>query len=700
MYAPLVAAAPARAEPARPASAGRRLARAALLAAAVGALALGAARALGAAAAPARARWLAALGGARALPRGDAVVAGARGWLAPHATGALPAVAAGARRRRGRAMARPSLPEPTRAYPPAMLFTPRPLVKLRTADGQRKRLRLGCTLRGTFGAPGARPPVLELSAGPFSLEPLVRPLLSRGARDDRAPAGAPRTADAADADAALGGYRAYNPSLARFSRGRGFVLSFRIDWQHGCSVQPRGVPRQFDARAGERFTALLLVDGAFRPLHHRPALVLDACARAHAHARGGRAADGEADEQTIRDGARARAPALPRARPSAVPWLSGNRSGGGSSSTRLMDVRLARRPSARRGAADDDSARASTTRGDAESGGSAGGEDDELWLTYLPAADGAFALAPPSGVRAEPRDIERARACEACCFACKLSTHVARLRVDVPRARGRGAWSAQLERVTPICAPELRGRNHALFFGADGRGGPDVPKVQAWLHPALVIGAVPAPAGGGANARAGGSGGAGGDARAGGSGGAGGDARAGGSGGAGGDARAASGAARALQLDEAGDDGAMGPSCKRLRFAGTTSLVRVTLGARGPHGRAAALLGVGHAHHGRAHSVAYFGSHYMHFFYALDAAPPHALLAHSAEWCLPHSASDARCEAVQFVTGLELAPDGRTVLLAYGVNDCESKLAVLPLERVRRMLTPNATGPSGSTGHF
>ena len=43
----------------------------------------------------------------------------------------------------------------------------------------------------------------------------------------------------------------------------------------------------------------------------------------------------------------------------------------------------------------------------------------------------------------------------------------------------------------------------------------------------------------------------------------------------------------------------------------------------------------------------------------------------------------------QFVSGLALA-NGTDVLLSYGVNDCEARLAALPLERVWGLLRPLA----------
>ena len=88
------------------------------------------------------------------------------------------------------------------------------------------------------------------------------------------------------------------------------------------------------------------------------------------------------------------------------------------------------------------------------------------------------------------------------------------------------------------------------------------------------------------------------------------------------------------------------------------------------------------------HQTAFtFGFDYTHFLYALSPRPPHRLVASSAEFCLASAQDGADCESVQFVSGLALASGGEALLLAYGVNDCESKLGVLPLARAWAMLS-------------
>ena len=89
-----------------------------------------------------------------------------------------------------------------------------------------------------------------------------------------------------------------------------------------------------------------------------------------------------------------------------------------------------------------------------------------------------------------------------------------------------------------------------------------------------------------------------------------------------------------------------------------------------------------------------FGFRYTHFWYALDAKPPFAIVGASPEFCLASPQDAAECESVQFISGLahEAAPGtanhsgGPTLLLAYGVNDCEARVASIPVQKVWSML--------------
>ena len=91
-----------------------------------------------------------------------------------------------------------------------------------------------------------------------------------------------------------------------------------------------------------------------------------------------------------------------------------------------------------------------------------------------------------------------------------------------------------------------------------------------------------------------------------------------------------------------------------------------------------------------AHSQPFlFGYAYTHFFYAVEAHAPWRTVATSGEFCLAADGAPTDCESVQFISSVELQ-NAQTLLLAYGANDCQAKVARLSLERVWRMLRPLA----------
>ena len=169
----------------------------------------------------------------------------------------------------------------------------------------------------------------------------------------------------------------------------------------------------------------------------------------------------------------------------------------------------------------------------------------------------------------------------------------------------------------------------------------------------------------------------------------------------------------------------------------TTHLIVADFGAaKGePGGERAckALLGVGHVHHtdgflnrkkagatasrpatGSSADAApfMFGADYDHFFFTLAPNPPFQPLARSEDFCLGSQggAASGDCERVQFVAGMvmERDPDRRNprpewpraagpsgkgghaphLLLSFGVNDCESRVARISLARTRQLLNP------------
>lgn len=83
-----------------------------------------------------------------------------------------------------------------------------------------------------------------------------------------------------------------------------------------------------------------------------------------------------------------------------------------------------------------------------------------------------------------------------------------------------------------------------------------------------------------------------------------------------------------------------------------------------------------------------WGFQYTHFLYALEPYPPFRVVATSREFCIAAEQNATDCESIQFVSGLTVARGGSTLILSYGVNDCEAKASGLPLGRVWDMLQP------------
>jgi hypothetical protein len=105
-----------------------------------------------------------------------------------------------------------------------------------------------------------------------------------------------------------------------------------------------------------------------------------------------------------------------------------------------------------------------------------------------------------------------------------------------------------------------------------------------------------------------------------------------------------------------------------------------------------------HATNMTAHGQAFmWGFQYTHFFYALEPHAPFRVVATSSEFCLQSQQNATDCESIQFVSGLSVAidpedPSGtkppQALLLSYGVNDCEAKVARFALARAWKMLIP------------
>ena len=85
-----------------------------------------------------------------------------------------------------------------------------------------------------------------------------------------------------------------------------------------------------------------------------------------------------------------------------------------------------------------------------------------------------------------------------------------------------------------------------------------------------------------------------------------------------------------------------------------------------------------------------FGFEYTHFFYTMQPRPPYRMLATSGEFCISSAQNVSDCESVQFVSGMAHHPPGseHALLLSYGINDCEAKVAKMPMSSVWSMLMP------------
>lgn len=107
------------------------------------------------------------------------------------------------------------------------------------------------------------------------------------------------------------------------------------------------------------------------------------------------------------------------------------------------------------------------------------------------------------------------------------------------------------------------------------------------------------------------------------------------------------------------------------------------------------LLGMGHFHRppGRdKNDYARFGHHYTHAFFTISASSPHRLVSASQEFVFPSPSHGGDAEIIQFASGLEIDPDSKQVVIAYGINDCEGAAVRVDLERVERMLKPVQRG--------
>lgn len=105
-------------------------------------------------------------------------------------------------------------------------------------------------------------------------------------------------------------------------------------------------------------------------------------------------------------------------------------------------------------------------------------------------------------------------------------------------------------------------------------------------------------------------------------------------------------------------------------------------------------LGIGHFHrpHGREQNdYARFGHHYTHTFFTISDTPPVRLERLSPEFILPSHTYPKDGDIIQFWSGLELVPSSPStgsdsLVLGYGINDCEGAAMYLDLAMVEGLL--------------
>ena len=114
------------------------------------------------------------------------------------------------------------------------------------------------------------------------------------------------------------------------------------------------------------------------------------------------------------------------------------------------------------------------------------------------------------------------------------------------------------------------------------------------------------------------------------------------------------------------------------------------------------LLGIGHFHrpkHIKGNTCwiddtketckyALYGHHYTHALYTISDRPPHVMTRLSNEFMFPRSDNQKRIDnahVIQFASGLSIVGD-HTLLISYGINDCEPAIMQLPLKKLESLL--------------
>jgi FkbM family methyltransferase len=103
------------------------------------------------------------------------------------------------------------------------------------------------------------------------------------------------------------------------------------------------------------------------------------------------------------------------------------------------------------------------------------------------------------------------------------------------------------------------------------------------------------------------------------------------------------------------------------------------------------LLGMMHMHsdHGSDNGGPRFGTDYRQRFFKLSGSLPFVMNGVGEEFCM--KAKDGSCESVQMIMSM-MQTSNDDVLVSYGVNDCESKVASFTLSSILQQLVPPPLG--------
>ena len=94
------------------------------------------------------------------------------------------------------------------------------------------------------------------------------------------------------------------------------------------------------------------------------------------------------------------------------------------------------------------------------------------------------------------------------------------------------------------------------------------------------------------------------------------------------------------------------------------------------------VLAIGHTHADLGTGT-YWGNTYLHYFFLIDAATgDYNVLAHSKPFCFPSQTNALLCDTIQFASSAALSTTKESLIIAYGVNDCQASMVHLTLSEV------------------